>query len=49
MCIVQGIGTDEDDLIEILCTRSNKEIHALKAAYKTCKSLSDLALYLVSF
>jgi len=31
---IQGIGTDEDDLIEILCTRSNEQIKKLREAYK---------------
>ena len=33
----QGLGTDEDDLIEILCTRNNKQIQEIKAAYKLCE------------
>lgn len=32
-----GIGTNEDVLIEILCTMSNYEIHAIKHAYERCK------------
>lgn len=32
---ISGAGTDEDALIEILCSRSNADIQALKAAYKT--------------
>lgn len=29
-----GIGTDEDVLIEILCSMSNYEIHTIKHAYE---------------
>lgn len=31
---IEGIGTDEHALIEILVTRSNQEIHAMNAAYQ---------------
>nr|XP_002738031.2 PREDICTED: annexin A11-like isoform X1 [Saccoglossus kowalevskii] len=31
---MKGIGTDEECLIEIMCTRSNAEIQAAKVAYK---------------
>ncbi|XP_037538839.1 annexin A2-A [Nematolebias whitei] len=31
---IQGLGTDEDTLIELLCSRSNKELVEIKAVYK---------------
>ena len=31
---VKGLGTDEDLLIEVLCTRSNAELEAAKEVYK---------------
>ena len=30
----QGAGTDEDSLIDILCTKTNSEMRDLKIAYK---------------
>jgi len=30
---IKGLGTDDDTLIEILCTRDNWQIKALKDAY----------------
>lgn len=32
---IQGLGTDESTLIEVLCTRSNEEVVALKREYKS--------------
>lgn len=36
MCffLSQGLGTDEDTLVEILASRTNKEIREIKQAYK---------------
>ncbi len=35
--VVQGLGTDEDVLIEVLCTRSNAQIQLIKQTYKESK------------
>ena len=32
--LLQGLGTDEGVLIEILCTRTNAEINAIKQSYQ---------------
>lgn len=36
--VFQGLGTDEETLIEILCSRSNDELVDIKKVYKECKS-----------
>ena len=33
-CVVQGLGTDEDVLVEILATRTNGEINEIKRTFK---------------
>ena len=35
---VKGLGTDEKALVEVLCSRSNEELQAMKASYKKCGS-----------
>lgn len=39
---MEGMGTDEHTLIEILCSRSNKEVKEIVAAYERCKYLPSL-------
>lgn len=34
----QGLGTDEETLLEILCTRSGQDLQEISAAYQDCKS-----------
>ena len=44
---IKGLGTDDDTLIEILCTKSNIEIKKLKEAYK--KSLIFISFRFIFF
>ena len=37
---IKGLGTDEQVLTEIICTRSNQQLKDIKVAYKTSKFLS---------
>ena len=48
---MKGLGTDERALIEVICTRSNQEIHAIKAAYKesTCSCCPTIAVTLCAW
>lgn len=34
---LQGLGTDEESLIEIVCSRSNAELMEIKQVYKECE------------
>jgi Holliday junction resolvasome RuvABC endonuclease subunit len=36
---VKGLGTDDDELIEVICTRTNAELKAMKEAYRKLHSV----------
>lgn len=44
---MNGLGTDEDVLIEIFCTLSNNEIYAIKRAYEYSKCFSLFILFII--
>lgn len=44
---MSGLGTDEDVLIEVLCTMSNNEIRVIREAYHSSKLTNILMLYLI--
>lgn len=41
-CLFQGLGTDEETLIELVCSRSSAELVEIKQVYKECKSKTCL-------
>lgn len=41
--LFQGLGTDEETLIELLCSRSNEELLEIKKIYQECKSKTSQA------
>lgn len=45
---ISGIGTDEETVVEVICSSTNQEIHAIKAAYHHSKLHLKLK-YFISF
>lgn len=43
---VQGVGTDEECLFEILCSRTNEELDAIKKAYTQSKFYTNTCFLL---
>lgn len=39
--LLQGLGTDEETLMEILCTRTGKQLQDIAAAYNYCNNQSS--------
>lgn len=46
---MSGIGTDEDVLIEVLCSMSNYEIHTIKNAYERRENILKMQLIHIFF
>lgn len=46
MCVFQGLGTDEETLIEILCSRSSDEMAEIKKVYT--ESECEVCIYAMS-
>lgn len=47
---VDGIGTNEETIIEIMCTASNSEINNIKMAYHKCMlNLICIQIFIISF
>jgi len=38
-CVLQGLGTDEESLNEIVCSRNNEELMEIKKVYKESECL----------
>lgn len=34
---ISGVGTDEETVIEVICSATNQDIHSIKAAYHHSK------------
>jgi len=40
----QGLGTDDDTLIEVLCSRNNRQIKEMKEAYQKCNFFEKIKI-----
>lgn len=43
----QGLGTDEDTLIEIICSRTNQELYEINRVYRESKFILKVLMQFV--
>lgn len=45
---MEGAGTNENTLIEIICSKTNKEIKSLVETYESCKYFHNYSTYIIN-
>lgn len=47
--MLQGLGTDEDTLIEIICSRTNQELSEINRVYRESEFILQVSMYYVFY